>query len=91
MLDTTDQQFDNDAWQVILKWQERKMNEGAENAKNVTDWQERADDALMREAIERGKPMSRQQRRRMERNARKEMKDIIKEDAGESAPQNQNQ
>lgn len=77
---TQDQGLCNDCQKAITKWQKRKMREGAENAKNVTDWQEQADDALMREAIERGKPMSRQQRRKMERESRKEMKQILNED-----------
>ena len=77
---TQDQGLCNDCQKAIMKWQKRKMREGAENAKKVTDWQEQADDALMREAIERGKPMSRQQRRKMERESRKEMKQILNED-----------
>ena len=77
---TQDQGLCNDCQKAIMKWQKRKMREGAENAKNVTDWQEQADDALMREAIERGKPMSRRQRRKMERESREEMKQILNED-----------
>ena len=80
MIITQDQGLCNDCQKAIMKWQKRKMREGAENAKKVTDWQEQADDALMREAIERGKPMSRQQRRKMERESRKEMKQILNED-----------
>lgn len=76
---TKDQGLCNDVQKAIMKWQKRKMREGAANAAKVTDWQEQADDALMREAIERGKPMSRQQKRKMERESRKEMREILKE------------
>lgn len=78
---TQDQGLCNDCQKAIMKWQKRKMREGAENTKKVTDWQEQADDALMREAIERGKPMSRQQRRKMERESRKGVKQILNEDS----------
>lgn len=78
---TQDQGLCSDCQKAIMKWQKRKMREGAENAKKVTDWQEQADEALMRESIERGKPMSRQQRRKMERESRKEMKELLKEDS----------
>lgn len=78
---TQDQGLCNDCQKAIMKWQKRKMREGAENAKKVTDAEEMASDALMREAIERGKPMSRQQRRKMERESRKEMREILKEDS----------
>lgn len=77
---TQDQGLCNDCQKAIMKWQKRKMREGAENGKKVSDAEEMASDALMREAIERGKPMSRQQRRKMERESRKEMRDILKED-----------
>lgn len=78
---TQDQGLCNDCQKSIMKWQKRKMREGAENAKKVTDAEEMASDALMREAIDRGKPMSRQQRRKMERESRKEMREILKEDS----------
>lgn len=78
---TQDQGLCNDCQKSIMKWQKRKMREGAENAKKVTDAEEMASDALMREAIDRGKPMSRQQRRKMEREIRKEMREILKEDS----------
>lgn len=76
---TQDQGLCNDCQKAIMKWQNRKMREGAENAKKVTDAEEMASDALIREAIERGKPMSRQQRLKMERESRKEMREILKE------------
>lgn len=78
---TQDQGLCDDCQKAIMKWQKRKMREGAENAKKVTDAEEMASDALMREAIERGKPMSRQQRCKMERESRKEIREILKEDS----------
>ncbi len=72
--------FCQDIIKAINKRDKRLMKEAEQNAKNVTDWQEQADNALMREAIERGKPMSRQQRRKMERESRKEMREILNED-----------
>lgn len=76
---TQDQGLCNDCQKAITKWQKRKECEGVANARKVPDWQEQADDALMREAIERGKPMSRQKRRKMERDSRKGMRKIIYE------------
>lgn len=89
MLDTTDQGFDDDAWRVVLKWQKRKMRQGARTAEAISPWEDQANDAIMREAIERGKPMSRQQRRKMERESRKEMRDILREDVTKSAGHNE--
>ena len=73
--------FCQDIIRAINKRDKRLMKEAEQNAKNVTDADEMASDALMREAIERGKPMSRQQRRKMKRESRKEMKKILNEDS----------
>ena len=72
--------FCQDIIKVINKRDKRLMKEAEQNAKNVTDADEMASDALLREAIERGKPMSRQQRRKMKRESREEMKQILNED-----------
>lgn len=87
---TQDQGLCDDCQKAIMKWQRRKEREGAENAKKVTEAEEMASEALMREAIERGQPMSRQQRRKLERESRKLMRDILKEDADKSAQPEQN-
>lgn len=80
-----DQGLCDDCQKAIMKWQKRKERQGASNAAKVTDAEDMASDALMREAIERGKPMSRQQRRKMERESRKQMREILREDADKSA------
>lgn len=85
-----DPNFANDIIRALNKRDERLMKEAEDNAKKVTEVEEIASDALMREAIERGKPMSRQQRRKMERESRKQMRKILREDADKSSEQEQN-
>ncbi len=77
---TQSQEFVNGLTKEINKLDRYIMKEAEKAAKSVSKHQELADAELMREAIERGKPMSRQQRRKMERESRKEMKQILDED-----------
>ncbi len=76
---TQDAELVNDIQEGIVKWQKRKEKEAAELAKKVTPEQDMADEALMREAIERG-GMTRQQRRKAERESRKQMRKVLNED-----------
>ena len=75
----TEERFCEDIQKAIMSWQKRKMKEGEKAAKEVTETQEIADDAFMREAIERGSAKTRQQRRKMERESRKEAKKVVKD------------
>lgn len=74
-----EERFCGDIKGAILSWQKRKMKEGEKASKEVTEEREIADDALMREAIERGSAKTRQQRRKMERESRKEVKKVVKD------------
>lgn len=73
---TQDQGLCNDIQKAIMKWQKRKEKEAAKLAAKVTPEQEMADEALMREAIERG-GMTRRQRRKAERESRKQMREVL--------------
>ncbi|WP_305156204.1 hypothetical protein [uncultured Muribaculum sp.] len=73
--------FAQDIIKAINKRDKRLMKQAEKEAAKVSEAEEMASDALMREAIERGKPMSRQQRRKMERESRKEMKQILNENS----------
>ncbi len=73
--------FANDIIRAINKRDKRLMKQAEKEAAKVSEAEEMASDALMREAIERGKPMSRQQRRKMERESREEMKQILDDDS----------
>lgn len=78
---TQDQGFVDGVTKEINKWHNRRRKVAKAKAKEVTEAEEMASDALMRSAIERGKPMSRRERRKMERKERKEMREILAEDA----------
>lgn len=73
--------FAQDIIKAINKRDKRLMKQAEKEAAKVSEAEEMASDALMREAIERGKPMNRQQRRKMERESRKGMKQILNEDS----------
>lgn len=76
---TQDQQLVNDLTQIINKWYKRKEDAAKKAAKAVSDAQNMGDEALLREAIKRGK-MNRKEAKKASQADRKEMQNIINEE-----------
>lgn len=85
----SDQAFVDGINKEIGKWLKRRQKAAKEKAKAVTEADEVASDAIMRGAIERSKPMSRRERRKMEREERKAMRKVLTEDAEVEGAENE--
>lgn len=75
---TQDQGLCNDCQKAIMKWQKRKMREGAENAKKVTDAEEMASQAFMESVVERSQ-MNKKEAKAASESDRKMMREVLNE------------
>ena len=75
---TKDQLFADDVNKALQAYEKRLTAEAESEAKKVTEYDEEQSAAFVKDALERGK-MTRQQRRKAERDARKQMKKDLKE------------
>lgn len=76
---TKDQLFADDVNKAFQSFESRLMAEAKAEAKKVTDYDDQQNAELMKGALERGK-MTRQQRRKAEREAQKRMKEDLREE-----------
>lgn len=79
MLCTTDQGVNNDLWRAILKWQKRKMKQGANNAKAVTEHEELASQSIMSEVAAYADATPKQ-RKQMRKQWKEEAREALKEE-----------
>lgn len=79
LLDTTDQELDNDLWRAVDNWSVRKQKQGAENAAKITETQEQADQVFMESVVERAS-MSKKEAKKASEADKAEMRAVLNED-----------
>lgn len=79
-LDTMSQEMDNALWQAVDNWRKYVQGKGEENASKVTEEQEMASQAFMEDVVAYAQA-SPKERKRMSKESREEMKQILNEDS----------